>query len=95
MASTLAIGFCRGRLSAYASKGKEFSFLEFVMGTVPDNFLGAFVRGDLLQVVVIALVSRHNPDRNGESRSSRCAGFRPRDEWYFLELFESLCESRR
>jgi aerobic C4-dicarboxylate transport protein len=42
--------------SAYASKGKEFSFLEFVMGSVPDNFLGAFVRGDLLQVVVIALL---------------------------------------
>jgi aerobic C4-dicarboxylate transport protein len=42
--------------SAYASKGKEFSFLEFVMGTVPDNFLGAFVKGDLLQVVVIALL---------------------------------------
>src|SRR6195256_1747971 len=35
-----------GDYSAYANKGKEFSFLEFVMGTVPDNFLGAFVRGD-------------------------------------------------
>src|SRR5258706_2113082 len=42
--------------AAYANKGKEFSFLEFVMGTVPDNFLGAFVRGDLLQVVVVALL---------------------------------------
>jgi aerobic C4-dicarboxylate transport protein len=42
--------------SAYASKGKPFSFLEFVMGTVPDNALGAFVRGDLLQVVVIAFL---------------------------------------
>src|SRR6202051_294701 len=42
--------------AAYANKGKEFSFLEFVMGTVPDNFLGAFVKGDLLQVVVIALL---------------------------------------
>jgi aerobic C4-dicarboxylate transport protein len=42
--------------SAYASKGKQFSFLEFIMGTVPDNALGAFVKGDLLQVVVIALL---------------------------------------
>src|SRR3982075_732613 len=42
--------------AAYANKGKEFSFLEFVMSTVPDNFLGAFVKGDLLQVVVIALL---------------------------------------
>jgi aerobic C4-dicarboxylate transport protein len=45
-----------GDYAAYSSKGKEFSFLEFVMGTVPDNLLGAFVRGDLLQVVVIALL---------------------------------------
>src|ERR1700722_9005444 len=42
-----------GEYAAYSSKGKEFSFLEFVMGTVPDNLLGAFVKGDLLQVVVI------------------------------------------
>jgi aerobic C4-dicarboxylate transport protein len=41
---------------AYASKGKEFSFLEFVMAAVPDNALGAFVKGDLLQVVVVALL---------------------------------------
>ena len=45
-----------GDYSAYANKGKPFSFLEFVMGTVPDNALGAFVRGDLLQVVVIAFL---------------------------------------
>src|SRR6202171_5588750 len=45
-----------GDFSAYANKGKEFSFLEFLMGTIPDNFLGAFVRGDLLQVVVVALL---------------------------------------
>jgi aerobic C4-dicarboxylate transport protein len=42
--------------AAYANRGKAFSLLEFVMGTVPDNFLGAFVKGDLLQVVVIALL---------------------------------------
>ena len=45
-----------GDYAAYATKGKAFSFLEFVMGTVPDNFLGAFVKGDLLQVVVIGLL---------------------------------------
>src|SRR6202140_4699308 len=45
-----------GDYAAYANKGKEFSFLEFVMGTIPDNFFGAFVKGDLLQVVVIALL---------------------------------------
>ena len=49
-------GSASGDYSAYANKGKAFSFLEFVMGTIPDNFLGAFVKGDLLQVVVIALL---------------------------------------
>jgi aerobic C4-dicarboxylate transport protein len=54
--TTLPSASASGDYSAYANKGKEFSFLEFVMGTVPDNFLGAFVKGDLLQVVVIALL---------------------------------------
>jgi aerobic C4-dicarboxylate transport protein len=45
-----------GDYAAYANKAKNFSFLEFAMSTVPDNFLGAFVKGDLLQVVVIALL---------------------------------------
>ena len=45
-----------GDYAAYANKGKQFSFLEFLMGTVPDNALGAFVKGDLLQVVVFALL---------------------------------------
>jgi aerobic C4-dicarboxylate transport protein len=54
--TAMQAGSSSGDYSAYASKGKEFSFLEFVMGTVPDNFLGAFVKGDLLQVVVIALL---------------------------------------
>jgi aerobic C4-dicarboxylate transport protein len=45
-----------GDYAAYANKGKPFSFLDFVTGTIPDNFLGAFVKGDLLQVVVIALL---------------------------------------
>jgi aerobic C4-dicarboxylate transport protein len=54
--TTLESSSGAGDYAAYSSKGKEFSFLEFVMGTVPDNLLGAFVRGDLLQVVVIALL---------------------------------------
>jgi aerobic C4-dicarboxylate transport protein len=42
--------------TAYAGSGKNFTVLGFLLGTVPDNALGAFVRGDLLQVVVIALL---------------------------------------
>ena len=42
--------------TAYEGSGKNFTVLGFLLGTVPDNALGAFVRGDLLQVVVIALL---------------------------------------
>jgi aerobic C4-dicarboxylate transport protein len=54
--STMRAAAGSADFAAYASKGQGFSFLEFIMGTVPDNALGAFVKGDLLQVVVIALL---------------------------------------
>jgi aerobic C4-dicarboxylate transport protein len=49
-------GVASGDYAAYAGSGKNFTVLGFLLGTIPDNFLGAFVRGDLLQVVVIALL---------------------------------------
>ena len=49
-------GISSGDYAAYAGSGKNFSVLGFLLGTIPDNLLGAFVRGDLLQVVVIALL---------------------------------------
>lgn len=42
--------------AAYSGSGKNFTVLGFLLGTIPDNALGAFVRGDLLQVVVFALL---------------------------------------
>ncbi len=42
--------------AAYAGSGKNFTVLGFLLGTIPDNALGAFVRGDLLQVVVFAVL---------------------------------------
>ena len=69
--------------SSYANKEKQFSFLEFVMGTIPDNFLGAFVRGDLLQVRGGCVASRYGPNCDGEPRSSSCSGPRQRDERIF------------
>lgn len=50
-------GHISGDVAAYANKSTGFSFLEFAMASVPDNLLGAFVRGDLLQIVVIALLA--------------------------------------
>jgi Na+/H+-dicarboxylate symporter len=72
-----------GDCAAYANKGKEFSFLEFVMGTVADNALGAFLRGDLLLVAVIALRVGMGPNWDGEPRSFSCSGFKQRDDGIF------------
>jgi aerobic C4-dicarboxylate transport protein len=41
---------------ASAPKGTMPTFNEFIGHIVPDNFLGAFVKGELLQVVVLALL---------------------------------------
>ena len=41
---------------ATAVKAAPQGFAEFVMHVVPDNFVGAFAKGELLQVVVLAVM---------------------------------------
>ena len=72
-----------GDYAAYASKGKEFSFLELAMGTVPDNFLGAFVKRGFASGRGDCVISRHHPNWNGEPRAFRCSGSRHRDDGIF------------
>jgi aerobic C4-dicarboxylate transport protein len=43
-------------MPATAAKAAPQGFSEFVMHLVPDNFIGAFVKGELLQVVVLAVM---------------------------------------
>jgi len=43
-------------LPATAAKAAPQGFAEFVMHVVPDNFVGAFAKGELLQVVVLAVM---------------------------------------
>jgi aerobic C4-dicarboxylate transport protein len=45
-----------GAMPAIAAKAAPQGFHEFVMHLVPDNFIGAFARGELLQVVVLAVM---------------------------------------
>ncbi len=40
----------------YASTAKEHGFIDFIVGIVPDNVLGAFVQGDMLQILFFAVV---------------------------------------
>ncbi|CAB3806634.1 cation:dicarboxylate symporter family transporter [Paraburkholderia fynbosensis] len=45
-----------GAVPAIATKAAPQSFTGFVMHIVPDNFIGAFAKGELLQVVVLAVM---------------------------------------
>ncbi|SAK60133.1 C4-dicarboxylate transporter DctA [Caballeronia temeraria] len=45
-----------GTVPASAAKAAPQGFIDFVMHVVPDNFIGAFARGELLQVVVLAVM---------------------------------------
>ncbi|SAL70455.1 C4-dicarboxylate transporter DctA [Caballeronia arvi] len=45
-----------GAVPAMATKAAPQGFTEFVMHIVPDNFIGAFAKGELLQVVVLAVM---------------------------------------
>jgi aerobic C4-dicarboxylate transport protein len=45
-----------GAMPATAAKATPQGFNEFIMHLVPDNFIGAFVKGELLQVVVLAVM---------------------------------------
>lgn len=42
---------------AYAAKGHDFSFSTLLLNMVPDTLVGAFVHGDLLQVLVVSAFS--------------------------------------
>ena len=41
---------------AYSEKAHALSTVEFILNIIPNTFLGAFVSGDLLQVLLIALL---------------------------------------
>ncbi|WP_233858625.1 cation:dicarboxylate symporter family transporter [Paraburkholderia sp. HD33-4] len=45
-----------GAVPTMTAKAAPQGFTEFVMHLVPDNFIGAFVKGELLQVVVLAVM---------------------------------------
>jgi aerobic C4-dicarboxylate transport protein len=44
-------------VSAYVAKAGEESFVSHLMAIIPDSYFGAIARGDLLQVLLIAVLS--------------------------------------
>jgi len=45
-----------GDISRYTTQAEQMTFVDFVMHIVPSNMLEAFVRGEMLQVVFIAVL---------------------------------------
>jgi aerobic C4-dicarboxylate transport protein len=53
----VAIGGPAAALPANAAQAAPPTFLSFVTHMVPDNFIGAFAKAELLQVVVLAVIT--------------------------------------
>ena len=45
-----------GDVSRYTTQAQQMTFVDFVMHIVPPNMLGAFVNGEMLQVVFVAVL---------------------------------------
>jgi aerobic C4-dicarboxylate transport protein len=52
-----AIAVSAAAMPANAAQAAPPTFTSFVMHLVPDNFIGAFAKGELLQVVVLAVIA--------------------------------------
>src|ERR1700710_2610281 len=44
-------------VATYVTKAKEGGIVEHLMGIIPDSYIGALARGDLLQVLLISILS--------------------------------------
>ena len=43
-------------IAQYTGAGKELSGIDFVMNIIPDTFMGAFAKGEILQVLLLAIL---------------------------------------
>lgn len=69
-----AIAVTGGAVPATAVGAAPPTFMSFVMHMVPDNFIGAFAKGELLQVVVLAVITGIGILSLGQDRRAVIAG---------------------
>jgi len=50
----------------YAAQGKSFDITKFLLDLVPENFIGAFAKGDLIPILIIAILFGAALTRLGE-----------------------------
>ena len=53
-------------VASYVSKAKEEGIVGHLLAIIPDTFIGAFAKGDLLQVLLIAILTGFAISRFGE-----------------------------
>jgi len=44
-------------VAQYASQGKQLSTVEFILNIIPDTFVNAFAKGEILQVLLLAILT--------------------------------------
>ena len=53
-------------VASYVNRAKEEGFVAHLLGIIPDSFFGALARGDLLQVLLVSILSGFAIARLGE-----------------------------
>jgi aerobic C4-dicarboxylate transport protein len=53
-------------VATYVARAKDESFVQHLMAIIPDTFISAFVKGDLLQVLLVAILTGFALTRLGE-----------------------------
>ncbi len=43
-------------VASYAAQGKSFDIQKFLIDLIPDNFVGSFAKGDLIPILIIAIL---------------------------------------
>ena len=53
-------------VQSFATQGKSFDITKFLLDLVPENFVGAFAKGDLIPILIIAILFGAALTRLGE-----------------------------
>lgn len=49
-------GMSKDKVAAFVEKGKEMNWLEFFTHIIPDNIIGAFAKGDIIQILFFSIL---------------------------------------
>ena len=80
-------------VASYVNRAKEEGFVAHLLEIIPDTFIGAFARGDLLQVLLVSILTGFAIARLGELGESTMRSMR----WQrsFSASLASSCPQRR